>query len=86
MGDAIELSGVVKQESPILLCDEATSALDTGTENDILGSLQQLARGRTSLFIAHRLSTAQQADKVVVLDGVSPFTLFQSFRSASFGR
>lgn len=58
------------QEAPILLCDEATSALDSRTEGDILDALQQLAAGRTSLFVAHRLSTAAQADKIVVLDKV----------------
>ena len=60
------------QEAPILLCDEATSALDSKTERDILEALQQLAAGRTSLFVAHRLSTAAQADKIVVLDQVPP--------------
>ena len=54
----------------MLLCDEATSALDSKTEREILGALQQLAAGRTSLFVAHRLSTAAQADKIVVLDHV----------------
>ncbi len=63
---------VPPQEAPILLCDEATSALDSKTERDILEALQQLAAGRTSLFVAHRLSTAAQADKIVVLDQVPP--------------
>lgn len=53
-----------------MLCDEATSALDSKTEREILAALQQLAAGRTSLFVAHRLSTAAQADKIVVLDQV----------------
>lgn len=63
------------QEAPILLCDEATSALDSRTEGDILDALQQLAAGRTSLFVAHRLSTAAQADKIVVLDKVRLLTV-----------
>ncbi|XP_057954999.1 ABC transporter B family member 25, mitochondrial isoform X2 [Malania oleifera] len=52
----------------ILLCDEATSALDSTTEAEILGALKSLARNRTSIFIAHRLTTAMQCDKVIVLE------------------
>jgi ABC-type multidrug transport system ATPase subunit len=52
----------------ILLFDEATSALDARTEREILESLAQLASGRTSIFVAHRLSTAAQCDQIVVLD------------------
>lgn len=53
----------------ILLCDEATSALDSRTEKQILQALQTLAHGRTSLFVAHRLSTAAQCDQIIVLEG-----------------
>ena len=60
----------------ILLCDEATSALDSRTEKQILQALQALAHGRTSLFVAHRLSTAAQCDQIVVLEGVSFLTQF----------
>lgn len=56
------------QEPAILLFDEATSALDANTERAVLASLQSLAAGRTALFIAHRLSTAAQCDKIVVLE------------------
>ena len=63
--------GCCLQSPRILLCDEATSALDSRTEKDILGALQALARGRTSVFVAHRLSTAAQCDKIVVLEEVS---------------
>lgn len=58
------------QEAPVLLCDEATSALDSRTEKEILDSLLTLAEGRTSVFVAHRLSTAAQCDKIVVLENV----------------
>ncbi|KAG2490479.1 hypothetical protein HYH03_011108 [Edaphochlamys debaryana] len=51
----------------VLLFDEATSALDTKTETEILEALKQLAEGRTSIFVAHRLSTAAQCDQIVVL-------------------
>ena len=51
----------------MLLCDEATSALDPSTEADIMDALRALARGRTAIFIAHRLSTAMQCDQIVVL-------------------
>ncbi|KAK6931859.1 ABC transporter type 1, transmembrane domain [Dillenia turbinata] len=52
----------------ILLCDEATSALDSTTEAEILGALKSLAHDRTSVFIAHRLTTAMQCDEIVVLE------------------
>jgi ABC-type transport system involved in cytochrome bd biosynthesis fused ATPase/permease subunit len=48
----------------VLLFDEATSALDTVTEREILESLEALAAGRTSIFVAHRLSTAAACDQV----------------------
>jgi ABC-type multidrug transport system ATPase subunit len=52
----------------ILLFDEATSALDTKTEKEVLESLSKLAAGRTSIFVAHRLSTAAACDQIVVLE------------------
>ena len=67
----------------MLLCDEATSALDSRTEKEILDSLLTLAEGRTSIFVAHRLSTAAQCDKIVVLENVR-FSI-ASAPSDSFG-
>lgn len=52
----------------ILLCDEATSALDSTTEAEILSALKFLANNRTSIFIAHRLTTAMQCDEIIVLE------------------
>ncbi|MFS7987182.1 putative ABC-type Cd(2+) transporter [Helianthus anomalus] len=53
----------------ILLCDEATSALDSTTEAEILSALRALANNRTSVFIAHRLTTAMQCDEIIVMEG-----------------
>ena len=56
---------------PILILDEATSALDTHTEREIQASLDDVSKNRTTLVIAHRLSTVVGADEILVLkDGV----------------
>lgn len=51
----------------ILMCDEATSALDSHTESHIMRSLRAIANNRTSIFIAHRLSTVTDCDIIFVL-------------------
>jgi ATP-binding cassette, subfamily B, bacterial len=56
------------KNAPILILDEPTSALDTHTEGALLQSLRALMRGRTTLIIAHRLSTVRHADLIVVLE------------------
>jgi ATP-binding cassette, subfamily B, bacterial len=53
----------------ILILDEATSAVDNETEKLIQAALDELVRGRTTIAIAHRLSTLQKADRLVVLEG-----------------
>ena len=55
------------RDAPIVILDEPTSALDSETERLIFDALQRLTRGRTTFVVAHRLSTAQRADRILVL-------------------
>ncbi len=62
------IARTVLRNPPVLILDEATSALDTQTEAAVQAELEALARGRTTITIAHRLSTVRDADQIVVLD------------------
>ena len=64
----IAIARTVLRNPPILVLDEATSALDTQTERLVQRALERLAEGRTTIAIAHRLSTVRDADQIVVLD------------------
>jgi ATP-binding cassette subfamily B protein len=65
----IAIARTVLRNPPVLILDEATSALDTETERAVQEALDELARGRTTIAIAHRLSTVRDADQILVLDG-----------------
>ena len=64
----VAIARTILKNPPILLLDEATSALDTHTEREIQGALQEISKNRTTLVIAHRLSTVVDADEILVLD------------------
>jgi ATP-binding cassette subfamily B protein/subfamily B ATP-binding cassette protein MsbA len=63
----IAIARALLKDAPILILDEPTSALDAETEALLLDALERLMRGRTTLIIAHRLTTVRQADRIVVV-------------------
>jgi ATP-binding cassette subfamily B protein len=64
----VAIARTMLKAPPILVLDEATSALDSFTEHEIQAALERVSRGRTTLIIAHRLSTVVRADEILVLD------------------
>ena len=65
----IAIARAVLRNAPILILDEPTSGLDAHAEHTVMNALERAAAGRTTLIIAHRLSTVRLADRIVVLDG-----------------
>jgi len=56
------------KDAPVLILDDSLSAVDTNTEEEILKSLKQNREGKTTIIIAHRISTIQNADRILVLE------------------
>ncbi|MEU5979731.1 ABC transporter ATP-binding protein [Streptomyces sp. NPDC047315] len=65
----LAIARTILRDPPVLILDEATSALDTRTEQAVQEAIDALSAGRTTITIAHRLSTVRDADEIVVLDG-----------------
>ncbi len=67
----VTIARALLRDAPILILDEPTSALDVATEALVMAGIERLMEGRTTFIIAHRLSTVQRCDRIVVLqDGV----------------
>jgi subfamily B ATP-binding cassette protein MsbA len=64
----VAIARAIYKDAPILILDEATSALDNESERSVQAALDTLMKGRTTLVIAHRLSTVERADRIVVID------------------
>lgn len=62
------IARAIKKNAPILILDDALSAVDTDTEEQILANLKENRKGKTTILIAHRISTIQNADMIVVLE------------------
>eukprot|EP00088_Acartia_fossae_P021482 TRINITY_DN2291_c0_g1_i2.p1 TRINITY_DN2291_c0_g1~~TRINITY_DN2291_c0_g1_i2.p1 ORF type:complete len:173 (-),score=49.13 TRINITY_DN2291_c0_g1_i2:79-528(-) len=65
----VAIARAILKDAPILIFDEATSSLDSITENSIMKALREATKGRTSICIAHRLSTVVNCDEILVLAG-----------------
>jgi ATP-binding cassette subfamily B protein len=64
----LSIARAIAREPRILILDDCLSAVDTKTENQILNNLQSIMKGRTSVIISHRVSSAKLADKIIMLD------------------
>ena len=64
----ISIARALMKDAPILILDDALSAVDTSTEEQILENLKQIRQGKTTIMIAHRISTVQNADHILVLE------------------
>ena len=64
----VAIARTVLKNPSIFFFDEATSALDSSTEKDIIENLNNISEGKTTLIIAHRLSTVSKADNIIVID------------------
>jgi ATP-binding cassette, subfamily B (MDR/TAP), member 7 len=62
----VAIARAILKDAPILLADEPTSSLDSETEHDIMSNIKQLGKGRTTIIVAHRLSTVQDCDEIIV--------------------
>ena len=64
----VSIARALAKEPPILIMDDSVSAVDTSTEEKILGNLKRIRKGKTTIMIAHRISTVKNADKIVLID------------------